>query len=105
MRLCATAGFGKVFSRSQETREIACFSPFFRRQGQILSRLSVSGRKWLTRFATWVPLGNEMRNLKLFSSDPLHQPSAMQHFLYFLPLPQGQGSFLPIFCGAKNGID
>ena len=22
----------------------------------------------------------------------------MQHFLYFFPLPQGQGSFLPTFC-------
>ena len=25
------------------------------------------------------------------------KPYRPQHFLYFLPLPQGQGSFLPIF--------
>jgi len=29
---------------------------------------------------------------------PLRECTAPQHFLYFLPLPQGHGSFLPIFC-------
>ena len=27
---------------------------------------------------------------------------APQHFLYFLPLPQGQGSFLPVFGVARR---
>jgi hypothetical protein len=30
----------------------------------------------------------------------LHLP---QHFLYFMPLPQGQGTFLPTLAGARCG--
>lgn len=29
--------------------------------------------------------------------DPNSNAHVPQHFLYFLPLPQGQGSFLPVF--------
>jgi len=34
------------------------------------------------------------------TATPLHS-QAPQHFLYFLPLPQGQGSFRPIFSVAR----
>jgi hypothetical protein len=41
---------------------------------------------------------------RLFTELPIESPRlrnyCMQHFLYFLPLPQGHGSFLPAFLGS-----
>src|SRR5262245_56318610 len=40
--------------------------------------------------------------VKYFIPDQTFTPAPWQ-FLYFLPLPHGHGSFLPIFCSTRTG--
>ena len=51
------------------------------------------------------PLGGPCAVLPFYSAELAPALGAPQHFLYFLPLPQGQGSFgptfLPVFLAVK----
>ncbi len=40
-----------------------------------------------------------------FKAQAANVPWFKQHFLYFFPLPQGQGSFLPIFRWLGGGVE
>lgn len=56
-------------------------------------------RKCIKRGCSGSQMENEKSDMNIFISRLF--PYFPQHFLYFFPLPQGQGSFLPILGVAR----